>query len=258
MAAEAVPTRLTGKIAIVTGAGQGIGRASAQRLAAEGATVVVVDANSAGTEETVKLIGEAGGTAKAATVDVTSADQLERLVAETVEEFGRLDIAHNNAGVDIGRHPTLVDTTEDEWDRIMSVNLKGIWLSMRAEIPAMTQAGGGSIINTASAGAFKAGPGFSAYATTKAGVVMLTRAAALENSAANIRVNAIAPGMVRTPMLESAFSDSPQLEQMLVQMTPMGRISDASEMASIIAFLASDDASFVTGATIVADGGSLA
>ncbi|HZO37344.1 MAG TPA: glucose 1-dehydrogenase [Solirubrobacteraceae bacterium] len=258
MAGAAVPTRLVGKIALVTGAAQGIGRASAQRLAAEGAVVVVADANAEGAEETAKLIRDAGGSAKARPVDVTSADQLEQLVREIVAEFGRLDVAHNNAGIDIGRHPTLVDTTEDEWDRIMSVNLKGIWLSMRAEIPSMTKGGGGAIVNTASAGAFKAGPGFSAYGTTKAGVVMLTRAAALENSGANIRVNAIAPGMVRTPMLESAFSDSPQLEQMLVQMTPMARISDASEMASIVAFLASDDASFVTGATIVADGGSLA
>ncbi|HZO37345.1 MAG TPA: SDR family oxidoreductase [Solirubrobacteraceae bacterium] len=258
MSGAAVSARLAGKVALVTGAGSGIGRSSAQRLAAEGATVVVSDLDLDGAGATAGLIEQADGTAKAVALDVASGDQLERVVAEIVAEFGRLDIAHNNAGIDLGAYASLVDTTEEQWERVMSVNLKGVWLSMRAEIPAMTKGGGGSIINTASAGGFKAGPGRGVYNTSKAGVVMLTRAAALESAAANIRVNAVSPGMVRTPALERAFAQNEQLEQRLMQMTPMGRISDPSEIGSVVAFLASDDASFVTGASIGIDGGGLA
>jgi len=257
-AADGYPVRLAGKVALVTGAGSGIGRASAQRLAAEGASVVVSDLDAATAKATADAIIARGGAATAIRADVRDAMDVDALVAGAVNAYGALDIAHNNAGIDLGHHPAFVETTEDEWDSIMAVNLKGVWLCMRAELQVMAAAGSGSIINTASAAAFRAGPGMSAYGATKAGVVILTKAAALEHAASGIRVNAIAPGMVRTPMLEAAFSDSPHLEEMLTQLTPLHRISDPSEMASVVAWLASDDASYVTGTAVLVDGGSLA
>jgi NAD(P)-dependent dehydrogenase (short-subunit alcohol dehydrogenase family) len=249
---------LVGKVALVTGAGSGIGRSSAQRLAAEGATVVVADLNLDGAHETVRLITDAGGAAKAAAVDVSSADSLERLIIEIDKDFGRLDIAHNNAGIDLDRHPRVVETSEEEWARIISINLKGIWLSLRAELPVMTRSGGGAIINTSSSTAFRATRGMGPYSASKAGVVMLTKTAALEHASDGIRVNAIAAGPVRTPLIQRSFDLRPEVEEMATTMIPMGRISDPSEIASIVAWLASDDASFVTGTVVVADGGLLA
>ncbi|WP_262699532.1 MULTISPECIES: SDR family NAD(P)-dependent oxidoreductase [Streptomyces] len=258
MAGQPALRGLKDKVALVTGAGSGIGRASAQRLAAEGALVAVADIDGERAQETVAMIRDAGNTARAFSADVSVADDVERLIASVVDGFGRIDIAHNNAGILLDRHPMLVDTTEAEWDRIMSVNLKGVWLCLRAELRIMATAGRGVIVNSSSAAALRAGPGGSAYATTKAGIIMLTKTAAVEHASQGIRVNAIAPGMVRTPPLDDAFTRDPEFAQRMTQMTPMQRISDPAEIAAVVAWLASDDASYMTGTTVIADGGAVA
>jgi len=195
-----MPGLMQGKVSLVTGGGSGIGRATAIRLAKEGATVVVADCVPEGGERTVKTIKEAGGEASFIAADVSIAKQVEKMVAHTVERYGRLDGAFNNAGIEAQAANT-ADFPEEDFDRIIAINLKGVWLCMKYEIAQMLKQGGGSIVNTASIGGLVGIEGLSAYNASKAGVVQLTRTAALEFATRNIRINCVCPGVIRTPML---------------------------------------------------------
>ena len=215
---------LEGKTALVTGGGSGIGRAASLAYSREGARVVVVDVNVEGGEETVQRIKESGGEAILVHADVSSNAGNQAMVAETVERFGRLDCAFNNAGISGGRDRNLTaDYTQDDWDRVIGVNLTGVWLSMKAEIPQMLAQGGGAIVNTASIMGLIATPGSVAYMAAKHGVVGLTKAAALEYAKDNLRVNAVCPGYIDTPLLQPLLANEDRKEQ-VVSRHPVGRL----------------------------------
>jgi NAD(P)-dependent dehydrogenase (short-subunit alcohol dehydrogenase family) len=244
-----------GKSGLVTGAAGGIGRATAIALAREGAAVVVNDleARRADGEETVRLISAAGGRAAFVAADVSRLDECARLVAETVAAFGRLDFAHNNAGIE--RHGLVQETTELDFDDVIAVNLKGVWLGMRAQIPQMLEQGGGSIVNTASLAGLIAVPALSAYIASKFGVVGLTKAAAIETANQGIRVNCVCPAFIRTPMTEHLDAER-QAE--LVAPQAMKRPGEPEEVADAVVWLCSDRSSFVTGVALPVDAGSTA
>ena len=242
----------SGKVAIVTGAGVGIGRASALAFARAGASVVVADVNVGTSRETVDLIEADGGTALAVTTDVASSDSVQAMVARTVEAFGRLDFAHNNAGVAGDDHP-VADIPEAEWDRVQGVMLRGVYLCMKYELPHLLETGG-AIVNTASGAGLVGYPGQSPYVSSKHGVLGLTKSAALEYGRQGVRVNAVCPGTVLTPMVEAA-TKLPGLEEQLVALHPIGRIGTPEEIANAVLWLCSDDASFVLGHALAVDGG---
>ena len=252
-----MPGRLQGKVALVTGGSSGIGRAAARAFAREGARVMIADVTVAGGHETVSLIQEAGGEAAFIQVDVTQAAGVAALIARTVAVYGRLDCAHNNAGIEGTTGPT-ADCTEDNWDRVISVNLKGVWLCMQSEIPQMLQQGSGAIVNTASVAGLVGARGLPAYVASKHGVVGLTRTAALEYARAGIRVNAVCPGVIRTPMVERLLRDRPHAEARLRELEPVGRLGTPEEVAEAVVWLCSDAASFVTGHAMAVDGGIVA
>lgn len=241
------------KVVMITGAGSGIGRAAALAFAREGARVAVADITEAGGAETVRQIESAGGTARYFKVDVTRADQVENLVAQIVSLWGSLDITLNNAGVDNDMKP-IVDTTEAEFDRVMAVNVKGVWLCMKYAIRQMLTQGGGVIINTASALSLTVLPGSSPYNGSKHAVAGITKTCAVEYGAKNIRINAICPGVIRTPLLEN-HPNLAELEASLLPLHPIGRLGTVEEVADTILWLASPRASFVHGALITVDGG---
>ncbi len=245
--------KLAGKVALVTGGASGIGRASALALAEAGAQVMVSDMNTAGGEETVKLIGSGAAFCRA---DVASAGDAEALVGATMERFGRLDYAINNAGV--GGDMLLTHQREEAiWDLIMNVNLKGVWLCMKYEIPALLAGGGGSIVNIASAAGLIGFRYASAYAASKHGVVGLTRSAALEYARQGIRVNAVCPGFTDTPMVDDVKAASPQMAEATVRSIPMRRLGTPEEIAQAVLWLCSEDSSFVTGHALAIDGGTV-
>jgi 2-keto-3-deoxy-L-fuconate dehydrogenase len=251
--------RLNSKVALVTGGGSGIGRAICERFAAEGASVAVADWRQEGAEETVASITAAGRQAVAVTGDVAEPADAERMVAETVAAFGKLDVLVANAGQELVASAT--ETTPEQWQRIIGTNLTGCFLVARAAIPAMQAAGGGSIVLTASQLAFVAAERFAAYAASKGGVLNLTRALALDHARDKIRVNALCPGAVETPLLLRQFEgqDGPQGSLAdLAALHPLGRLGQPEEIAAAALFLASDEASFVTGSALVVDGGYLA
>ena len=249
---------LEGKTALVTGGGSGIGRAASLAYSREGARVVVVDVNVEGGEETVQRIKESGGEAILVHADVSSNAGTQAMVAETVERFGRLDCAFNNAGISGGRDRNLTaDYTQDDGDRVIGVNLTGVWLSMKAEIPQMLAQGGGAIVNTASIMGLIATPGSVAYMAAKHGVVGLTKAAALEYAKDNLRVNAVCPGYIDTPLLQPLFANEDRKEQ-VVSRHPVGRLGQPEEIAEAVIWLSSDAASFVTGHSMAVDGGYVA
>lgn len=243
-----------GKVALVTGASGGIGRATALGFAASGASVVVSDVNDAGGEETVALIAAAGGKAVFQHCNVADAAEVKALVARAVSEYGRLDYAHNNAGINnLG-----ADEYEDEvWDRAVGINLSGVMYCMREEAAVMLSNGGGAIVNTASINGLVGNPAQPGYTATKHGVVGLTRHGALRWAKAGIRVNAVCPGVIETPMT-APLAANPEMRKVLDGLTPMGRMGQAEEIASAVLWLCSDQASFVTGHPLVVDGGATA
>jgi NAD(P)-dependent dehydrogenase (short-subunit alcohol dehydrogenase family) len=246
-----------GKVALVTGAASGIGRASALAFAREGAKTVVADVLVEGGEETVRIIKAAGGDALFVRTDVSKAAEVETLIQKVVETYGRLDYAHNNAGI-LGTGAPTADCTEENWDRTIAINLKGIWLCMKYAIPQMLKQGGGAIVNTASVAGLVGFQGLPAYSASKGGVVQLTRTAALEYAKAGIRVNAVCPSGIRTPMLERVLADQPEVEASIIATEPIGRMGKPEEIAEAVVWLCSDAASFVTGDAMPVDGGWVA
>ena len=248
---------LDGKVALITGGSTGIGRATAQIFAREGAKVGVADVNAEGAEETVRLIQAAGGAALFIRADVSQAADTEAMVRTVVETYGRLDCAFNNAGIE-GEMQSTQDYSEAVWERVMGINLKGVWLSMKAEIQHMLGHGGGAIVNTASAAGLVAVPSLSAYVAAKHGVVGLTKTAALEYAKAGIRVNAVCPGGVDTPMVQRVFGSNRELAEAAIASEPVGRLAQPAEIGEAVAWLCSDAASFVTGHPMAVDGGMVA
>jgi NAD(P)-dependent dehydrogenase (short-subunit alcohol dehydrogenase family) len=243
----------TGKVAFVTGAGSGIGRATALAFAREGARVVVTDVSEQGNEETARMIEQAGGQALALTCDVRRTEDVKRALDRTIETFGRLDVAFNNAGVEQGP-VALADLAEEDWDRILDIDLRGIFLCMKYEILQMLKQGGGAIVNTSSGAGVKGFKG-AAYVAAKHGVIGLTRAAALEYALSNIRINAVAPGIIDTSMMQRFTGGTTEGRESVISQEPIGRMGRPEEIAAAVLWLGSDAASFVTGATMVVDGG---
>jgi NAD(P)-dependent dehydrogenase (short-subunit alcohol dehydrogenase family) len=246
---------LHGRVALVTGAASGIGRAAALAFAREGARVVVSDVAVNAGEETVGMVRDKGGEAHFVRSDIADPVQVERLVREVVDGFGRLDCAFNNAGVP-GAEAKMVEAGEDVWHRVIAVNLTGVWLCMKHEIARMlAQGGGGAIVNTASVAGLRGFARHGAYTASKWGVVGLTKTAALEYARHGIRVNAVCPGYIRTGMTRPMLESHPGLEERIVRIEPLGRIGDPDEIAEAVVWLCSDAASFVTGQALPVDGG---
>ena len=247
---------IQGKVALVTGAASGIGRATAELLARMGARVVASDIDGERGTAAADALRDGGAEIAFTAVDVTDGDAVAGLVRTAVQQFGRLDIAANCAGVG-GGHGSTHAYPEDVWDRIVSINLRGTWLSMRAEIEAMVSQGGGAVVNVSSTLGLR-GSGFaSPYSASKHGVLGLTRTAALEYASAGIRVNAVCPGAIDTPMMDETFDRFPGFREALLAYVPMGRMGRPDEVAHVIAWLASDAASFITGEYITVEGGLL-
>jgi NAD(P)-dependent dehydrogenase (short-subunit alcohol dehydrogenase family) len=246
--------RVMDKIAVVTGGGSGIGRATALAFAREGAKVVVSDVVVSGGEETVQMIKAAGGQAVFVKADVSKAAEVEALIKQTVATYGRLDCAFNNAGI-AGQLAPTAEGSEENWDRTIAINLTGVWLCMKAELTQMLKQGGGAIVNTASTMGLVAMPGASAYVASKHGVNGLTKTAALEYAKQGIRVNAVCPGVINTPLVEQVIRDNSQMAEMMVAVHPVGRLGKPQEIAEAVVWLCSDAASFVTGLPMVVDGG---
>jgi NAD(P)-dependent dehydrogenase (short-subunit alcohol dehydrogenase family) len=243
-------SQLNGKVALVTGASSGIGRATALAFARAGAKVVTASRRIAESEETVDQILEAGGEAIFVKTDVSKAAEVEALVNKTVDIYSRLDCAFNNAG--IPSTDQLTDILEEDWDRVIDVNLKGTWLCLKYEIAAMLKLGGGAIVNAASMGAVVGFAGYTSYCASKGGVISLTKAAAMEYAKSGIRINVVSPGAIETDML--ATIPAPQVAQ-IIAMHPIGRSGKPKEVAEAVVWLCSDAASFVTGHNMMIDGG---
>lgn len=246
-----------GKVALVTGGSSGIGRATALLFAREGAKVVVADVEVEGGQETVRLINEGAGEALFVKADVSQAAEVEALIQQTIATYGRLDCAHNNAGIE-GRLAVTADYPEASWDRVISINLKGVWLCMKYEIPQMLKQGGGAIVNTASGAGLVGLAGGGGYVASKHRVVGLTKTAALEYAKAGIRVNAVCPSFVHTSMMERITSRLGPKSTALLDAQPIGRLGRPEEIAAAVEWLCSDAASFVTGHAMAIDGGYVA
>lgn len=247
--------RLVNKVAVVTGGGSGIGRATALRFATEGAKVAVADIDELGGEETVSLIKNAGGEAFFQKTDVSQGTQIKELIDRTVEQYSALNIMFNNAGINNSELKS-VDITEEEWDRVIDINLKSVFFGIKYSVPEMIKCGGGSIINTSSLLGLKGQKYLSPYNASKGGVIILTKNAALEYGKNSIRVNAIAPGVIDTKIIKE-WRNNERKWPIISRANALGRIGQPEEVANAVLFLASDEASFITGATLSVDGGGL-
>ncbi len=248
-----MPEKMEGKVALVTGGGSGLGQATALAFAKHGAKVVVADMNVEGGNKTIRLIKEAGGDAIFVKCDVSKAAEVEAMVNKGVETYGRLDYAFNNAGIEGLRTP-IVDYQEEIWDRVISINLTGVWLCMKYEVSQMLKQGCGAIVNTSSAAGLIGIPGSTAYTASKHGVIGLTKTVALEYGKVGIRVNAVCPGAFYTPMLDRMIKNYPDMEKWYQEVTPMGRLGNPEELAMTVVWLCLEP-SFITGAAIPVDGG---
>lgn len=249
-------SKFKGKVTIVTGAASGIGRAAALLYAKQGAKVTVSDINQQGGRETIDLIKKAGGEAIFIKTDVSKPADCEGMVMKTIEAFGRLDYAFNNAGIGGEQNPT-ADYSIEAWQQVIAINLSGVFYSMKYEIPAMLKSGGGSIVNMSSILGKVAFANAPAYAAAKHGVIGLTQNAAVEYGQLGIRVNAVGPGFIQTPMI-SVIDQDPAMKQQLIALHPIGRLGEPEEVAELVIWLSSGKASFVTGAYYPVDGGYLA
>ena len=242
---------MQGKVALVTGAATGIGLACAEAFARAGATVVMADINEP-TDQAARLV-QAGYAAVPYRCDVSDTKAVEEMIGWIVATYGRLDAAHNNAGIQTPQRP-MAEITDEEFDRTVAVDLKGVWNCMRYEIRQMLRQGGGAIVNTSSQGGVTGFPGQAAYIACKHAVIGLTRTAAIDYAAQGIRINAVCPGVIRTPMAEELLRRNPDLEQELVRDIPAGRMGRPDEIAHAVLWLCSDDASFVDGHALLVDG----
>ena len=252
--------KMGGKIALVTGGGSGIGKATSIAFAGEGAKVVVADINAGGGEETVRFIEDAGGDAVFVRADVSKAAEVEAMVNQAVATYGRLDYAYNNAGVLQSPGISIHEAPEETWNNTIATNLTGVWLCMKYEVPQMIKQGGGAIVNTSSVWGLVGAAGFSAYVASKHGVAGLTKTAALEYAESNIRVNCVNPGSTDTQMVQDAIGalsggDPEAMADMIAQLHPIGRMGRPEEIAQAVVWLCSDAASFVTGHALSVDGG---
>jgi NAD(P)-dependent dehydrogenase (short-subunit alcohol dehydrogenase family) len=243
------------KTAIVTGASFGIGRATAIAFAERGANVAIVD--NVEDRQTLDAIKAIGGKAIFIKTDVSKTSEVKAMVEKTIAEFGRLDFAFNNAGIEGASAPT-ADCTEENWDRVIDVNLKGPWLCMKYEIPEMLKAGKGAIVNCSSVAGLVAFPGIPAYVASKHGLAGLTKNAALEYAKQGLRINAVSPGVIKTPMIDRFTGMKKEVEQQFASMEPLGRLGEPEEVANAVIWLCSDAASFVTGHIMPVDGGWVA
>lgn len=248
---------LSGQVALVTGAGNGIGRATAQAFAQQGVKVVVSDVDAKGGEATVELIRAAGGDATFIRCDVTRDAEVKALVDGTVAAYGRLDYAFNNAGIEIEKG-RLAEGEESEFDAIMGVNVKGVWLCMKHQIPVMLAQGGGAIVNTASVAGLGAAPKMSIYAASKHAVIGLTKSAAIEYAKKKVRINAVCPAVIDTDMFRRAYEADPKKAEFAAAMHPVGRVGRVEEIAAAVLYLCSDNAGFTTGIALPVDGGATA
>ena len=243
------------KVAIVTGAGSGIGRAAARLFAREGAKVVVADWSEEGGKETVAIIEEDGGQAALCRVDVSNEAMVKAMVDFAISKYGRLDYAHNNAGIDqIGRDP-IHKVEESVWDKVVDINLKGVYFCMKHELAHMLVQGSGAIVNTSSGAGINGVPGMTAYCAAKHGVVGLTRSAALDHAREGVRINAVCPGLVDSALLEETFEQSPELRDVYCGLQPMGRMGLPKEVGDAVLWLCSESASLMNGAVVTVDGG---
>lgn len=242
------------KVILITGAASGIGQTTAVALAKAGAKLLLADIDAEGGEATADLIRSKGETAVFVPTDVADAAQVQAMVERGVSEYGRIDGAFNNAGIE-GSSARMTDIDSDTFDRIMNINVKGVWLCMKYQIPQMIAQGGGSIVNTASVAGLIGSHSLSVYGASKHAVVGLTKSAALEYVRKGVRVNAVCPGVIRTPMVERGFIDNPRFVEATVQANPMRRLGEADEVAEAVMWLLSDASSFTNGATLTVDGG---
>ena len=248
---------MDGKVVIITGAASGIGRATAQIFAREGARVIIADVNEKGGEETLSMINKQGHQGMFVKTDITVETDIKTLIDRAMNAHGRLDAAYNNAGVE-GKQALTADMPPNEFDKIIAANLRGVYLCMRYQILAMLKGGGGAIVNTASAAGLIGIPGMSAYCASKHGVIGLTKAAALEYAKSGIRVNCVCPGAIDTPMLSRVTQTDPAVLGQLIASEPIGRMGRPSEIGEAAVWLCSDHASFVTGHAMAVDGGLVA
>lgn len=250
-------TDMTDKVALVTGGSSGIGRATALAFAREGAKVAVADLNIVGGQETVALITGAGGEACFIEADMGEAASVAAMVEKTVETYGRLDYAHNNAGIE-GVLKRTAEQAEEDWAPVIQINLTGVWLCMKYEIPHLLQQGGGAIVNTASGAGLIGVKRMAAYVASKHGVVGLTKTAALEYAKSGIRINAVCPGVIKTAMVDRVSGSRPDVLDKMIAAEPIGRSGQPEEIAEAVVWLCSDAASFVTGHAMAVDGGAVA
>jgi NAD(P)-dependent dehydrogenase (short-subunit alcohol dehydrogenase family) len=249
-------TRFTGKVALVSGAGSGIGRAAALLFAAEGAAVGVIDIDPASGRKTLEMINGRGGKGILLPVDVTSAADVSRAIEKIESKYSRIDVLFNNAGIELSR--PLHQTSEQEWDRVLAVNLKGMFLLSKAVLPIMMDQKSGAIVNTSSISGMLGWPAYAAYSTSKGGVIQLTRQMAVDYAPYNIRVNCICPGTTLTPLIERLFEleeDPETAKKVIAGRHPLARFAQPEEIAQAVLFLASEEASFITGAALPVDGG---